>query len=147
MEELFFAVQPIFWEGKIWVYQLSLFVMVCIFIYGTWRIIQYKKEHKVVKIWRMSIPEYAPIDPEDSEFALKTLGKLKELIWYFYAPEHSDTHTVREIGKYLFDSSLIETASRLEHAIYTWKKLSNDECKKINITIKDFINRSKKNIW
>ncbi len=147
MEELFFIVEPIFWEGKLSLSQIIIFVMVCIFIYWIWWMIRYRRTRAVVKTWSKSIPEYIPIDPKDREFALKTLGKLKELIGYFYAPEHSDSHTVKEIGKYLFDSSLIETANRLEYSIYTWKPLRNEECKEINNTIEVFLSTSKAKIW
>lgn len=143
MEGLLFAVKPIWWEGKITLLQVCIFVIVCLFIvivhslFYTY-IIQKKKKNEGT-----NLPIFNLINPRENNFELKTLTELKKLIWYYYAPNHSDAHTVSEIGKYLFDSQLIETAQKLEVAIYKNEKLSEDERNIINISIQRFLDASK----
>ena len=108
MEGLFFAVHPIWWEGKISIFQGIIFGIVCCSIFCVGWLVNYLASHRRIKPKKTALPEYTIIDPEDTEFAPKTLKQLKGFIALISTPEHSDAHTVREIGKYLFDSPIME---------------------------------------
>ena len=56
--------------------------------------------------------------PEDPDYERKTLTELKHVLANLYTPNHTESHTVKEIGQYVFDSELIELAGRLEEVIY-----------------------------
>jgi hypothetical protein len=49
-----------------------------------------------------------------------------------YTPQHTVSHTVTEIGNYLFESDLIKIAHELEEAIYQGVPLNQERREKIN---------------
>ncbi len=144
MEELFFRVSPIFWEGKIPLYEVSLVGFLCILIFLLVWLLQRPRRATHVqespKTWR----EPSFFTSDDREYALKTLAELKRMIEYFYIPQKTHAHTIHEIWTYLFDSNIMEIWRRLEESIYLSKPLTKEASEEINKKIRLFIEKSRK---
>lgn len=144
MEELFFAVKPIWWEGKIALSELYLVLFLCIFFSLIIFLIRKPRKARETKNMNPNFPHMTYCDPKEREFALKTLDSLKSIIGYFYTPEKTHAHTVHEIGTYLFDSEIMTLASKLEASIYLGKPLEERECHDINTQIQVFIEKAQR---
>lgn len=137
MDSLLFLMNPILWD-TIWRKQ-DIYIVILIFLWGIFllflgRYLRSAKKKVVVKSLK-KVP-FVFQDPEDPEYERNTLHSLKQILANLYTPNHTESHTVKEIGQYVFDSELIELAKKLETAIYQWTTLTPTERKSHNDAIK-----------
>lgn len=141
MEEFLFLVHPIWWEGKILTTDIILFLCIGIFWYYFGKYISNRlndREKQPIK----KRPIFHPRDIQSASYESDTLKELKWMIEFFYNPKNTSSHTVKEIGTYLFESDILKIANILESSIYQWIPLRADIRREINTSIERFCTKT-----
>ncbi|MBP9780059.1 hypothetical protein KBD33_05570 [Candidatus Gracilibacteria bacterium] len=96
--------------------------------------------HKTQDNGAGKIIQYSFPNIDDIHFEAKLLSELKKYVKQIAFPEHSDAHTVTEIGTYLFNSEILETGLKLEKSIYTGIPLEKKDRNAIISSVEKYLN-------